>query len=68
MRRVYRNVVLQGGRRWAGKTLTKVSPQYTSKKCIVCGKTTTELKLSDRVFVSPECGWEAKQTGTTTPP
>ncbi len=42
-----------------GKTLTKVSPQYTSKKCVVCGEITTERKLSDRVFVCPECGWEA---------
>jgi len=25
----------------AGKTLTKVSPQYPSKKCAVCGEITT---------------------------
>jgi len=68
MGRIHRNAVLQGGRRWAGKTLTKISPQYTSKKCAVCGEITTEPKLGDRVFVCPEYGWEAKQTETTTLP
>ncbi len=44
----------------AGKTLTKVSPQYTSKKCAVCREITTELKLSDRMFVCPEYNWGSK--------
>ncbi len=40
----------------AGRTVVKVSPTNTSKRCARCG-TIVDMKLSDRVFRCPVCGW-----------
>ena len=42
----------------AGRTVVKVNPRDTSKKCAICG-TKVEIKLSDRIFKCPVCGWTA---------
>jgi putative transposase len=40
----------------AGRTLIKVNPRNTSKKCNKCGSINHELKLSDRVWICENCG------------
>jgi putative transposase len=40
-----------------GKHFLKVPPHYTSKTCFKCGHINRDLKLSDRVFKCPECGY-----------
>jgi putative transposase len=40
-----------------GKHFLKVPPHYTSKTCNQCGFVNRDLKLSDRVFDCPECGY-----------
>ncbi len=42
----------------AGRAVVKVSPRNTSKKCAKCGEI-VDIKLSDRVFRCPVCGWTA---------
>jgi len=42
-----------------GRWMVRVDPENTSKKCSRCGYVVKDLKLSDRWFTSPECGWEA---------
>jgi len=41
-----------------GRQLIKVNPKDTSKTCSNCGYVNHELKLSDRVFKCPVCGFE----------
>jgi len=43
----------------AGRRVVKVNPKNTSKMCACCGYTMEDLKLSDRLFICPVCGWEA---------
>ncbi|MCD6370722.1 MAG: transposase [Thermoplasmata archaeon] len=40
----------------AGKAVVKVSPCNTSKRCARC-EAIVDMKLSDRVFRCPVCGW-----------
>jgi len=42
----------------AGRTVVKVNPKDTSKRCVMCG-TVVNMKLSDRIFRCPVCGWTA---------
>ena len=41
-----------------GRVVIKVSPKNTSKKCAMCGAI-VDMKLSDRIFSCPVCGWTA---------
>ena len=41
-----------------GRTVIKVSPRNTSKRCAKCGAI-VDIRLSDRVFHCPVCGWIA---------
>jgi len=41
-----------------GRAVVKVSPHTTSKRCARCGAI-VDIKLSDRVFRCPVCGWTA---------
>jgi len=43
----------------AGREVIFVNPAYTSKKCSNCGCVVDGLKLSDRIFFCPNCGWNA---------
>ena len=43
----------------AGREVILVNPSYTSKKCSNCGCVVDGLKLSDRVFFCPNCGWKS---------
>ncbi len=40
------------------EAVVKVSPRNTSKRCAKCGAI-TDIKLSDRIFRCPVCGWIA---------
>ena len=42
----------------ANRAVVKVSPRNTSKRCAKCGAI-IDMKLSDRVFRCPVCGWTA---------
>ncbi|WP_232210827.1 RNA-guided endonuclease InsQ/TnpB family protein [Methanothermococcus okinawensis] len=42
----------------AGREVILINPAYTSKKCSNCGCVVDNLKLSDRVFFCPNCGWK----------
>ncbi|UXM85062.1 RNA-guided endonuclease InsQ/TnpB family protein [Methanococcus aeolicus] len=41
----------------AGREVILINPAYTSKKCSNCGFVVSSLKLSDRLFFCPNCGW-----------
>lgn len=41
--------------RFYGRTFLQVSPQYTSQDCNCCKYRNSELKLSDREWICPEC-------------
>ncbi len=43
----------------AGRRVAKVNPANTSRRCAKCGCVVNNLKLSDRLFTCPKCGWEA---------
>ncbi len=43
----------------AGRRVVRVKPTNTSKRCSNCGYIIRDLRLSDRLFVCPKCGWEA---------
>lgn len=43
----------------AGRRVVSVKPTNTSKRCAKCSNIVKDLKLSDRLFVCPNCGWEA---------
>jgi putative transposase len=43
----------------AGREVIFVNPYHTSKKCSNCGCVVDGLKLSDRTFFCPNCGWNA---------
>jgi putative transposase len=43
----------------AGREVILVNPHYTSKKCSNCGHVVKDLKLSDRIFFCPNCGWKS---------
>ncbi len=43
----------------AGRRVVRVKPMNTSKRCSNCGYIIRDLRLSDRLFVCPKCGWEA---------
>lgn len=44
---------------WKGIQFLQVDRFYpSSKTCSRCGSIKTDLKLSDRTFVCPECGFE----------
>ncbi|AGK61557.1 transposase, IS605 OrfB family, central region [Archaeoglobus sulfaticallidus PM70-1] len=43
----------------AARTVVKVNPKNTSKRCAMCGYIVNNLKLHDRTFTCPICGWEA---------
>ena len=43
----------------AGRRVVRVKPANTSKRCAKCGYVVKDLKLSDRWFTCPKCGWEA---------
>jgi len=43
----------------AARTVVKVSPKNTSKRCAKCGHVVNSLKLHDRTLTCPVCGWEA---------
>jgi len=39
--------------------VVRVKAANTSKRCARCGYIVGDLKLSNRWFVCPKCGWEA---------
>ncbi len=41
-----------------GRAVVKVNPRDTSKTCAICGAK-VDMKLSDRIFKCPVCGWTA---------
>lgn len=41
-----------------GRAVVKVNPRDTSKNCAICGAK-VDMKLSNRVFNCPLCGWTA---------
>ncbi len=43
----------------AGRRVVRVKAANTSKRCAKCSYIVEDLKLSDRWFVCPKCGWEA---------
>jgi putative transposase len=43
----------------AGRRVVRVKPTNTSKRCAKCGYIVEDLKLSNRWFICPKCGWEA---------
>jgi len=43
--------------KWAGVSVERVSPSYTSKKCSVCGCINRNLRVTDRSWLCP-CGAE----------
>jgi putative transposase len=43
----------------AGREVILVNPAYTSKECSNCGHVVKDLKLSDRTFFCPVCGWKS---------
>ncbi len=44
-----------------GREVILVNPYHTSKKCSNCGCVVDGLKLSDRVFFCPVCGWKSNR-------
>ncbi|BBE42840.1 Mobile element protein [Conexivisphaera calida] len=42
-----------------GKDFAAVDPKDTSRTCARCGYVREDLKLGDRVYVCPACGWAA---------
>jgi putative transposase len=42
----------------AGRRVVRVKPANTSKRCAKCGHVVEDLRLNDRRFVCPKCGWE----------
>jgi transposase len=42
-----------------GREVILVNPYHTSKKCSNCGHVVKDLKLSDRTFFCPVCGWKS---------
>jgi putative transposase len=43
---------------WAGRTLVKVAPAYTSQDCSGCGRRRVALPLSEKVYRCARCGLE----------
>ncbi|UXM84277.1 RNA-guided endonuclease InsQ/TnpB family protein [Methanococcus aeolicus] len=41
----------------ADREVILINPAYTSKKCSNCGFVVSSLKLYDRLFFCPNCGW-----------
>ncbi|BCS91326.1 MAG: transposase [Candidatus Micrarchaeota archaeon] len=41
----------------AGRRVVEVNPKYTSRACSRCGFIVNDLRLSDRIFQCPKCGF-----------